>query len=56
MPIVNNGANEGDDNGLDMNCVQSPVYLEKWPLRRPRKTWEDNIIIDHREIGGEDVR
>jgi hypothetical protein len=25
------------------------------PLRRPRRRWEDNIRMDHREIGWEGV-
>jgi hypothetical protein len=32
------------------------VDLEKWPLRRLRRRWEDNIKINLREIGCEDVR
>jgi hypothetical protein len=28
---------------------------EKRPLGRPRRRWEDNIIMDLREIGSEDV-
>jgi hypothetical protein len=28
---------------------------EKLPLRRPRHKWEDNIKMDHRGIGLEDM-
>jgi hypothetical protein len=27
----------------------------KRPLRRPRRKWEDNIKMDHREIGWGDM-
>jgi hypothetical protein len=36
------------------------ILVEKhvgiWPLGRPRRRWEYNIMMDHRKIGFEDAR
>jgi len=35
--------------------IISVINLGKKPLRRPRQRWEDNIEMNHKEIGWEDV-
>jgi hypothetical protein len=40
-------------------ACQVPVFIgklkEKRPLGRPRRKWEDNVKMDHREMGLEGV-
>ena len=40
----------GEDTGVHRVLVGKPEG--KRPLRRPRHRWEDNIKIDHPEVGG----
>jgi hypothetical protein len=40
----------GEERGMCRVLVGKPEG--KWPLRRPRHRWEDNIKMDLQEIGG----
>jgi hypothetical protein len=44
-------------HGEDEKCVQTVngTPEEKRPVRRPKSKWEDNIQMNHREIGWKDV-
>jgi hypothetical protein len=41
----------GEDRGVHRVLVEKPV--EKRPLGRPRRRWEDNIKIDFQEVVGD---
>jgi len=43
-------ARMGEGRGVHKVLVGKPEG--KRPLRRPRRRWEDNIKMDHREVGG----
>jgi len=47
-----------DKNGETKNALKIFVWepLGKWPLKRLRRRWEDNIKIDLREMCYEDGR
>jgi hypothetical protein len=40
----------GEEKGVQRVLVRKPEG--KRPLGRPRRKWEDNIMIDLREVGG----
>jgi hypothetical protein len=40
----------GEERGVHMVLVGKPEG--KRPLRRPRRRWEDNIMMDLQEVGG----
>jgi hypothetical protein len=42
-------ARAGERRGLYRGLVRKPEG--KRPLRRPRRSWEDNIKMDHQEVG-----